>query len=111
MPFVPSDGKADEVSAIPGQFHISKQIGNLPDEVRSSWPGRRPVPAGRPNVARTCDGGSPALAPPQQLRTPPRDEPGHARGRHQWRRLPFFWAGSIFAEQRGSRGFGSVKPL
>ena len=36
---------------------------------------------------------------------------GHARGRHQWRRLPFFWAGSIFAEQRGSRGFGSVKPL
>ena len=76
VPFVPSDGKADEVSAIPGQFHIPKQIGNLPHEVRSSWPGRRPVPAGRPNVACTCDGGSPALAPPQHLRTPPRDAPG-----------------------------------
>ena len=76
VPFVPSDGKADEVSAIPGQFHIPKQIGNLPHKVRSSWPGRRPVPAGRPNVACTCDGGSPAPAPPQHLRTPPRDAPG-----------------------------------
>ena len=36
---------------------------------------------------------------------------GHARGRHQWVRLPFFRAGRISPEQRGSRGFGSVKPL
>ena len=30
VPFVPSDGKADEVSAIPGQFTSLKQIGNFP---------------------------------------------------------------------------------
>lgn len=110
VPFVPSDRKADEVSAIPGQFHIPKQIGNLPDEVRSSWPGRRPVPAGRTNVARTCDGGSPAPDPPQHLRARPRGAPGPCPRPASMGSPSLFLAGRIFPEQRGSRGFGSVKP-
>lgn len=63
-------GKVDESSTIPDQFTSLKRIGNLPDEARPARPGRRPVPAGRRNVARTCGGGvqapvgsRPALSP------------------------------------------------
>jgi hypothetical protein len=71
--------KVDESSSIPDQFISLKQIGNLPDKARPAQPARRPGPAGRRAVARTCGGGAQApvgLAPPYRLRTPPRGTPG-----------------------------------
>jgi len=92
QPFGPPGRKVDESSTLPDQFTPLKQIGNLPDGACPARPGRRPVSARRRNVARTCDGGAqapvgPRSAFPHGLRRAAR--PAHARGWHQWGRLPF----------------------
>jgi hypothetical protein len=58
QPFGPRGRKVDESSTLPDQFTPLKQIGNLPDGACPARPGRRPVPARRRNVARTCDVGA-----------------------------------------------------
>jgi hypothetical protein len=64
------DGTVDEISTIPDELTRLMQIGNLPDETSAGVADSRPVPAGRRNEARTCDGGCrrrsgprPALSP------------------------------------------------
>lgn len=105
QPFGPPGRKEDESSTLPDQFTPLKQIGNLPDGACLARPGRRPVPARRRNVARTCDGGAQASVGPRSAFTRGLHRavrPGHARGRHQWGRLPLFpGPGRIFPGQRG----------
>jgi len=103
---VSQGGKVDESSTIPDQFTSLKQIGNLPDEARPAQPARRPVPAGRRNVARTCDGGAQASVGPRPAlsfadsaalytrATPVAGINGEA--------FPFPGLGRLFPGQRGS---------
>jgi hypothetical protein len=104
--FGQSGGKVDESSTIPDQFTSLKQIGNLPDEARPVQPARRPVPAGRRNVARTCDGGAqasvgprPALSFADSAALYTRATPAAGINAEAF---PFPGLGRIFPGQRGS---------
>jgi hypothetical protein len=109
----PSGRKVDESSTVPDQFAPLKQIGNLPGGACPAQPGRRPVPARRRHVARTCDGGAqapvglrPALSPADSAARCARPCP---RPASMGTPSLFPGLGRIFPGQRGYRGFGSVK--
>jgi hypothetical protein len=104
--FGQSGQEVDECSTIPDQFTSLKQIGNLTDEARPAQPARRPVPASRRNVARTCGGGAQAPVGPRPALSPADSAARYTRATPaagiNGEAFPFPGLGRIFPGQRGS---------